>query len=513
MTITTNTLGSNSAEFVVINESMSSIANTIGSFLTTHGWTAVSGVGTTVERVFSAPCASGGTKYVKLNAPDLTLDAGQSFSGTSGSLVATNKAYRRSHYQHFLYSRDQYSASSTSITFPTTYPASFTFVVNSNDFYPGQHIRFCRSSDPDNQYMDALVTSYNGASTLTVSVFFSRGSGTYTDWVILAQKLSNTNNPAYVYVSASARHIAIQSRHNDGTWNDWHAVVDVDYPTGSSTAPYVLTSGFMVSSGGYSLATGSLITAASGTISVTFPSFNPAMTRNQKYVEFSGPVAPIITRKSRTGTFASRFSKIALPVGEIGLNGTIRKLNFDQTYIQSSTLDTLSFYPESTIFFRGLGDTMPNGVNPANNRHWAFSGVVVTDLGESASESLNWMNFLLDSFTNRVTGDTINNTIYPNGSYRDQSQTSTSSMEVMGRMYSIKFVTTGLQPANVVQIAVDSDGFADTTGTTQDHVVFSYPSQYLRNTWASVPAGRGAETTTDQAEIRRSQSGAVAFPK
>ena len=70
MTVTTNTLGTNSAEIVVFNHARYYDALTaVGSFLTSHGWTEKAGVGNALEKVYTSNNTLGsGVKEIKINA-------------------------------------------------------------------------------------------------------------------------------------------------------------------------------------------------------------------------------------------------------------------------------------------------------------------------------------------------------------------------------------------------------------------------------------------------------------
>jgi len=76
MTVTTTTLGSNSAEITVYDETRyASVLSAIDTFITAHGWTEKAGVGNDLEKVYtSANALGGGTKEIKINAIDLTIN-------------------------------------------------------------------------------------------------------------------------------------------------------------------------------------------------------------------------------------------------------------------------------------------------------------------------------------------------------------------------------------------------------------------------------------------------------
>jgi hypothetical protein len=586
-------------------------------------------------------------KYVKINLMDLTLDTATAYTAnasTTGTLSqtfnATNPAYRFNHYQHLSYPRDSYfyragsdagtqpyqiggnqlavgsttgaginsaivAANITSNTWtigqttgmnstqqasPTGFPTISLNTGTGYQFYPGQQVNLYSPSTGHyvvtnvNQYNDA-----NGQLYLNTLLHSTAAGVVVTDWALLAPTLAyNTStSPAYVYVSASARHIAIQTRNVDGTFNDWCAVVEMENPLGLTTAPtWGLTTGYMSANSGYTevanlyqvTSGGTYATMTSGTTggqhyyagqltnpgttSENYYVFNagaitvgnaagtrqpclPFMNKQGKLVQFTGPFAVPLTYKGRTGNIAAQFNKVITTIGEAGYIGTIKKEMLDFIpYPASAAIVYVGVNALATVYFKGLGDVVPNVLStPAGTRHWAISASVVTDIADDSNFGTICDNTRLDTYEGRpftTAANTVSNSVTAttnyfydggiNSSYRDQSQYRTAQPTPLGRMYGMKYVTTGIQPLQTMSIRVDSSGFVSNAGTATDHLVMSYPSQYVSPTLVQAVASgnaylstsqvyypvdqfKGKETFTDQANIRISQSVAVAFPK
>jgi len=102
MTVTTNSLGSNSAEIIVSQETglYTNVMTAIDTFVTAHGWTAKTAVGNTMEKVYqSANAVGGGTKEIKINALDLHIQLAESFSGTT-TVTSTNPLFPHRRLDH-----------------------------------------------------------------------------------------------------------------------------------------------------------------------------------------------------------------------------------------------------------------------------------------------------------------------------------------------------------------------------------------------------------------------------
>lgn len=76
-----------------------------------------------------------------------------------------------------------YTSTSTSSVAIGTGSKSFTIADTDKPYVAGTPLRIAATSDPSNQFMDGVVTSYSGSS-LTVDVKNITGSGTYASWNI-----------------------------------------------------------------------------------------------------------------------------------------------------------------------------------------------------------------------------------------------------------------------------------------------------------------------------------------
>lgn len=627
MAITTNTLGTYSQEIVVTQTSnILSVFNTVNTWIYTQGWSLVpdatlSGNSTNrYNRVYQSATLSGSSalKYCKINLMDLSVDTANVYVAnttiaTSVYYQSTAQAYRYNHWQHFSYPRDAYfyraagtDAGTTAYTVGTAtaplgntggtvttgswtiatgtsgntgYPSatSWSIAMTSGQgwqFYPGQNLVLYSPST--GHYCVSNVNIYNdtlGTLFMNPIVHATAAASVATDWTLLAPQTLAYNqyaSPAYVYVSASPRHLAIQTRNVDGTWNDWSSVCELENPLGVNVPSYGVTTGYMLGNSGYTEVTNGTIGFANANISgssfmtswsryaastgLANPTNGagvrqtalPYMNKNGKYVLFTGPFAMPITNKGRTGNVASQFNKIVTTLGEVGYIGTVKKEQIDWLEYGSATAAQIGVNAQASVYYKGLGDVMPSQLSTINSRHWAVSMSVLSDVANDTAFNTITDNTRLDHYEgwpfNQV-GSTSNllssaTLFYAQGnvgSYRDQSQWRTEQPAPMGRIFGMKAVTTGLLPINTLSINVDSNLMVTSsgTGTVTDHIVFSYPSSYTSypyqpasianaqavtgvNTsvhWYPVDVYKGKETALDQANIRLSQSAAVAFPK
>jgi len=526
MTVTVNTLGPNSAEIVVINETNAQPAmNAVETFLVSKGWTRVSGQGNNYERIYSAANLTTGTKFIKINAMDLHIEHAEAYSGTT-TVSATNAAFRHVNNGHLDYTRNLYAESTTTTLSSTsaiildgstirstsrtiTIPAAQPEVL-----YPGQFIRVI-SRASTNVWFDAEVTDHNNVTGVVTFVPYGVGTGNdtgnRTDFSILTHNLKyNTGTPSYIYVSASARHVAIQAKYHDGTWAEWHAVMETENPANISI-PSILTTGFMVSNSGY---TNNSTASSSSTMSVN--SSQPSLTSMHGSFRFwTGPYSQPRSRLNRTGVTASRFSKISTPLGEAGAIASYRRINVG--YVSSNVL---FHFMENLVHYKGMADVIPTVAEPATSKQWAFSGVALTDLTENAV----WLDLLINTWFGYKINASTGSTFMPGATsdnYRWASVRELSSWRphiptMLGRIYGIKFVTSGLPAGNILSIKVDPSGFADESGIAQDHLVMNYQSQFVadsRQGTTTLESQANPISTADQAVIRQSQSASVAFPK
>ena len=576
MTVTTNTLGTNSAEIVVFNHARYYDALTaVGSFLTSHGWTEKAGVGNALEKVYTSNNTLGsGVKEIKINAIDLHIQHADSFTGTT-TVVATNDCEKVVHNEYLKYPENLFTSTTGSNTFNGSVSQSISphssitddkdssnyltgTIFNSNynititaglavTLYKGQFIRLVSQNDPKNVYLDAVVDSHDNVTGVVTLKPFHKGptSTTETSWYLLTHSMNYDTaiNPGYIYISASPKHCVIQCRNTGGYWHDFTAVCETENPLAVDDAS-ILTTGYMLgNSGNTNHDTTYLDTEALSQLSASYTAPPPA-TRNNHYNRlriWTGPFSQPSTRKGRTG-WTGRLSKITTPLGEVngclGISVTTRHTDFVQEYDQPADIDNRFRYNRSTnVHWNSVGDIIPSTYEPVLGNYWALSGTVVTDLSDETSFSQHSINnVMLDTWagTSTVLGPIqsthghpylfVNNT-YAYSTQRNaevgQYNTPTQKMQwrtseptLLGRIYNMKFVTSTLTPTNVLSIAIDANGFVDSSGVASDHIVFSYPSDYKYDSTTPYATENYSDETSEKSErIKDTMSVAVAFPK
>jgi len=576
MTVTTNTLGTNSAEIVVFNHARYYDALTaVGSFLTSHGWTEKAGVGNALEKVYTSNNTLGsGVKEIKINAIDLHIQHADSFTGTT-TVVATNDCEKVVHNEYLKYPENLFTSTTGSNTFngsvsQSISPHSYaTDAITSTNYltgtifnsglsititaglavtlYKGQFIRLVSQNDPKNVYLDAVVDSHDNVTGVVTLKPFHKGptSTTETSWYLLTHSMNYDTaiNPGYIYISASSKHCVIQCRNTGGYWHDFTAVCETENPLAVEDAS-ILTTGYMLgNSGNTNYDSAYLDTEALSQLSAAYGPPAPA-TRNNYYNRlriWTGPFSQPSTRKGRTG-WTGRLSKITTPLGEVngclGISVTMRHTDFVQEYDQPADIDNRFRYNISTnVHWNSVGDIIPSTYEPVLGNYWALSGTVVTDLSDETSFSQHSINnVMLDTWagTSTVLGPIqsthghpylfVNNT---NAYYSERNaaagqyntptqkmQWRTSEPTLLGRIYNMKFVTSTLTPTNVLSIAIDANGFVDSSGVAADHIVFSYPSDYKYDSTTPYATENYSDETSEKSErIKDTMSVAVAFPK
>jgi len=577
MTVTTNTLGTNSAEIVVFNHARYYDALTaVGSFLTSHGWTEKAGVGNALEKVYTSNNTLGsGVKEIKINAIDLHIQHADSFTGTT-TVVATNDCEKVVHNEYLKYPENLFTSTTGSNTFngsvswslnPHTYitdDRESTSYLNGTPFnnvfnititaglavtlYKGQFIRLVSQNDPKNVYLDAVVDSHDNVTGVVTLKPFHKGptSTTGTKWYLLTHSMNYDTaiNPGYIYISASSKHCVIQCRNTGGYWHDFTAVCETENPLAVDDAS-ILTTGYMLGNSGNTTNSTeyNAISITSSIYSNPLNVVNPA-TRNNYYNRlriWTGPFSQPSTRKGRTG-WTGRLSKITTPLGEvngcIGISCDTKHTSYVVDYDSPSNTDNRFEFNRSTmVHWNSIGDIIPSTYEPVLGNYWALSGTVVTDLSDETSfnqHSIN--NVMLDTWTGTSTvlgpiqssnGHPINFINYDNfGSYdrnalqggyntpTQKMQWRTSEPTLLGRIYNMKFVTSTLTPTNVLSIAIDTNGFVDSSGVAADHIVFSYPSDYKYDSTTPYAVYDYSPETSEKSErIKDTMSVAVAFPK
>lgn len=577
MTVTTNTLGTNSAEIVVFNHARYYDALTaVGSFLTSHGWTEKAGVGNALEKVYTSNNTLGsGVKEIKINAIDLHIQHADSFTGTT-TVVATNDCERVVHNEYLKYPENLFTSTTGSNTFNgtvseslsphsqvTNYRESSNYltgtIFNSNDtftitaglavtLYKGQFIRLVSQNDPKNVYIDAVIDDHDNVTGIVTFKPFHKGptSTTETNWYLLTHSMNYDTaiNPGYIYISASSKHCVIQCRNTGGYWHDFTAVCETENPLAVDDAS-ILTTGYMLGNSGNTNRDYTYFDDATLTSYLSVPS-NPQSpaTRNNYYNRlriWTGPFSQPSTRKGRTG-WTGRLSKITTPLGEVngclGISVTMRHTDFVQEYDNPPDPQNILRYNISTnVHWNSVGDIIPSTYEPVLGNYWALSGTVVTDLSDETSFSQHSINnVMLDTWQGTSAtlgpiqssaGHTYNfinlgdNYTNERNAGRGEYNTPTQKMQwrtseptLLGRIYNMKFVTSTLTPTNVLSIAIDANGFVDSSGVSSDHIVFSYPSDYKYDSTTPYATENYSDETSEKSErIKDTMSVAVAFPK
>jgi len=578
MTVTTNTLGTNSAEIVVFNHARYYDALTaVGSFLTSHGWTEKAGVGNALEKVYTSNNTLGsGVKEIKINAIDLHIQHADSFTGTT-TVVATNDCEKVVHNEYLKYPENLFTSTTGSNTFNGSVSQSFdphnevtdespstssylTSSIFNNDhtititaglavtLYKGQFIRLVSQNDPKNVYLDAVVDGHDNVTGVVTLKPFHKGptSTTETNWYLLTHSMNYDTaiNPGYIYISASSKHCVIQCRNTGGYWHDFTAVCETENPLAVDDAS-ILTTGYMLGNSGNT--NNDQLSALSGALNESTgntSSYPNPVARNNVYNRlriWTGPFSQPSTRKGRTG-WTGRLSKITTPLGEvngcIGISCTTRHTKFlmETDHLDDPT-NTFRWNHSTMVHWNSMGDIIPSTYEPVLGNYWALSGTVVTDLSDEITFSKHSIdNVMLDTWAGSaatlgplqtVYGNPYYFTVQTNGNlgFRNaeigQYNTPTQKMQwrtseptLLGRIYNMKFVTSTLTPTNVLSIAIDANGFVDSSGIASDHIVFSYPSDYkYDSTTADATENYSDETSEKSERIKDTMSVAVAFPK
>jgi hypothetical protein len=560
MTVTTNSLGSNSAEIIAVNETnlYTNVMTAIDAFVTTHGWSAKPGVGNDLEKVYiSSNATGGGTKEIKINALDLHIQMADSFTGTT-TVTSTNEAERYLNLDHITYPDYAYEkvisesvgtigyVNTNATTTSSYYSSSFTFYISAgqtNTLYPNQQIKFIDSNNTDN-YCYAKINSHNN-TTGEISATYSRDSNTSwsftTDVYICIDRLNYVTDiqSAHIFISASDKHIAIQCRNTNGVWHDFTAICETENPLAVEDAS-ILTTGFMLGNSGMvrradywnEIGYGSGIASISASADVPDTSLYTNEHTYGEHRQLTGPFSMSSTRKSRTGSMASIFNEISTPLGSAKLIGGQLRMHLDRVQqtnnnSQSNTYVITDF--EQVSYFRGMGDVIPASFEPVTGKLWALSGTAICDLGNLTNtdnfyDNKENDNYLInDSYYTTNSGDNYYVSSAEIGEFSDANfynriepkqkhSIQTSEPTLLGRIYNMKFLTTGIYPSSIVSVDVDANGFTDTSGTPTDHLVFAVYSNYepttsITDDWQNYEDNNAIE------RIKSSQSVAIGFPK
>jgi hypothetical protein len=564
MTVTTNSLGSNSAEIIAVNETnlYTNVMTAIDAFVTTHGWSAKPGVGNDLEKVYiSSNATGGGTKEIKINALDLHIQMADSFTGTT-TITSTNEAERYLNLDHITYPDYAYakvtSESRSTIGYSNTsngnvtnyYYTTFSFFISAgqtNTLYPNQQIKVIDSNNTDN-YCYARINSHNN-TTGAISATFSLDSNTLwdftTDTYICIDRLNYVTDiqSAHIFISASDKHIAIQCRNTNGVWHDFTAICETENPLAVEDAS-ILTTGFMLGNSGMVIDAENWneIDYQGSTNQYQPASQSPPNTvlyrNHHSYGErrqLTGPFSMSSTRKSRTGHMASIFNEISTPLGSAKLIGGQLRMHLDRVNKSQSTSSSYATYNyietdfEQVAYFRGMGDVIPASFEPVTGKLWALSGTAICDLGNLTNTNNFYDNeendnyLISDSYytknhdrnfyiTTNLPSTTAIGSFESRIEPKQKHSIQTSEPTLLGRIYNMKFLTTGIYPSSIVSVDVDANGFTDTSGTPTDHLVFAVYSNYeptttITDDWKNYEDNNAIE------RIKSSQSVAIGFPK
>lgn len=603
--------------------SVALVASAVGSLTMACPYAGIPGNTTNNKcRVYWAHCLTGQVfKFIRLNFADLSIDTAQYFTGAAQSAdfpTGTNTAYRINWIHHFSYPLQSYLNTSTTTTANANQIAtssgwaivqsavntsgSLSTATNSTGAYNVSDLPMYGSTGSTGGYGGGLpavlyspstsnyaYTSVNtylnatGAVTWNNIVHATCSASATGDWTVLWPTMlqyNNSNSPAYVYISATARAVCIQTKNVDGQWNDWTAVTELENPLGVDNGTTVgktawgLTTGMMsantgsvvragaaglgfeTSSGSNGLGYGtpfgsSTIASSSGpsgfinytvaTGAVSFTTISTALIAGQhtatdqnsmyaRFNIFTGPYStPVTPGGSRTGVYVPQTSKVITALGEAGFIGTLRsRLNYQASYaVAANSYAKLDIY--STTHFRGMGDVMSTQTTTrgtASGKHFALTPSIMFDISNETSTANLLANYLLDNIQPAQTPLTTSAPTGLTGNQKGMTQYRTLQPSPMGRAYGIKYVTTGIGPLNTMAISTDANGFASSSGSSTNHIVFNYPSLYnspdLNNSigqttsnlgiWFLKPEGFRDDATV-QGNIRNSQSVSVAFPK
>ena len=599
------------------------VASSVGSLTMACTYYGIPGNTTNNKcRVYWAHCLTGQVfKFIRLNFADLSIDTAQYFTGAAQSAdfpTGTNTAYRINWIQHFSYPLQSYLNTSTTTTananqittssgWTTSQQANYTAgtisiysnntsVYNVSDLpmygstgstggYGGGLPAVLYSPSTSNYAYTSVNTYLNSTGSVTWNniIHATSSAGPISDWTVLWPTMlqyNNSNSPAYVYISATARAVCIQTRNVDGQWNDWTAVTELENPLGVDNGTTVGKTAWGLTTGMMSANTGSVVRAgATGfgfettgssnnlgygnpltgtavatfagpsgyinflvtTNTITFSTITAALIagghtatdQNSMYARFNiftGPYStPVTPSGSRTGVYVPQTSKVMTALGEAGFIGTLRsRLNY-QGMVGNATNGWAKLDIYSTTHFRGMGDVMSTQTTTrgtASGKHFALTPSIMFDVSNETSTANLLANYLLDNIQPAQTPLTSTVLTGLTGNQKGMTQYRTLQPSPMGRAYGIKYVTTGISPLNTMAISTDANGFASSSGSSTNHIVFNYPSSYnspdLNNSIGQTTSTLGIyylkpegfkDDATVQGNIRSSQSVSVAFPK
>jgi hypothetical protein len=571
MTVTTNSLGSNSAEIIVSQETglYTNVMTAIDTFVTAHGWTAKTAVGNTMEKVYqSANAVGGGTKEIKINALDLHIQLAESFSGTT-TVTSTNPIFPHRRLDHITAADYLYATATTTNSFGTNgsyWPNQDTnetitiAAAQSFTLYEHQLIRLIHTTDDEYWFEGRVVSHNNTTGEIVFSLTDSNYQGNYQDtsadvWNLCIDRLNyvDDTSPAHIFISATSKHIAIQCRNTNNSWHDFTAICETENPLSLSDSA-ILTTGYMLGNSGYVKSQWQEFDYGNNSTTYTLDEFDAPNTTETNTIGYGGKMHKLtgpfqsVTSIDISGVNSARSTSIVTDIGTAGYIGAVYRhslwgVNFPGTDTTPELNEQrLNFSLEKIIYFKGMGDIIPADLEASSSKHWALSGYAnlntIEDAGGSIelkvttnetdlldiSNSLSGDQAIYRSATssytsyngNHVYDDSVNST----NNYRNLTSTRAKTPTMMGRIYNLKFMTTGIPASSVIGVKIDANGFPDANGTDTDHLIFSagyveYSSNVNKNGTAFTDASLDwydDEDTDKEAKIEKSKRVAIGFP-
>jgi hypothetical protein len=571
MTVTTNSLGSNSAEIIVSQETglYTNVMTAIDTFITAHGWTEKTAVGNTMEKVYqSANATGGGTKEIKINALDLHIQLAESFTGTT-TVTSTNPIFPHRRLDHITAADYLYATATAnngfgingtwwqnqSINETITIAAAQSFTL-----YEHQLIRLIHTTDDEYWFEGKVVSHNNTTGEIVFSLTDSNRQGLYSDtsadvWNLCIDRLNyvDDTSPAHIFISATSKHIAIQCRNTNNSWHDFTAICETENPLSLSDSA-ILTTGYMLGNSGYVKSQWIEADYIANNTAYTFDEFNAPVITETNSIGYGGKMHKLtgpfqsVTSVDISGVNSARSTSIVTDIGTAGYIGAVYRhslwgVNFpDSDTNPEGNEQRLNFSLEKIIYFKGMGDIIPADLEASSSKHWALSGYAnlntIEDAGGSIESKVTTNETDLLDISNSLSGDQViyrsandaysnynGNHVYDDSvnstnNYRNLTSTRAKTPTMMGRIYNLKFMTTGIPASSVIGVKIDANGFPDANGTDTDHLIFSagyveYSSNVNLNGTAFTDTSLywyDDEDTDKEAKIEKSKRVAIGFP-
>ena len=571
MTVTTNSLGSNSAEIIAVNETnlYTNVMTAIDAFVTTHGWSAKPGVGNDLEKVYiSSNATGGGTKEIKINALDLHIQLAESFTGTT-TVTSTNPIFPHRRLDHITAADYLYATATANNGFGIS--SSYWPNQNTNEtitiaaaqsftLYEHQLIRLIHTTDDEYWFEGKVVSHNNTTGEIVFSLTDSNRQGLYSDtsadvWNLCIDRLNyvDDTSPAHIFISATSKHIAIQCRNTNNSWHDFTAICETENPLSLSDSA-ILTTGYMLGNSGYVKSQWQEFDYGTNATTYTLDEFVAPSTNETNSIGYGGKMHKLtgpfqsVTSVDISGVNSARSTSIVTDIGTAGYIGAVYRhslwgVNFPDSDTTPEVYEQrLNFSLEKIIYFKGMGDIIPADLEASSSKHWALSGYAnlntIEDAGGSIESKVTTNETDLLDISNSLSGDQViyrsttdsysnynGNHVYDDSvnstnNYRNLTSTRAKTPTMMGRIYNLKFMTTGIPASSVIGVKIDANGFPDANGTDTDHLIFSagyveYSSNVNKNGTAFTDTSLywyDDEDTDKEAKIEKSKRVAIGFP-